>query len=256
MDVHTRISKIFLIFFFVKSYRTPSSLTQNFTQLADILKQPVKTQNISTSSPAFIKFSMPSSSLATTMSSSSNTTIPTQSKISVVSPTILMPPQMTAKSTDLQQRQVCLPSNLHALLAAPGARTTVTNANGMKFLLVNAADQRGSGINTSNLAATLPLTGNSLANGVTNQANVTIIQNPTTQMQVKNQHQQQQQQQQLQQKQQQHQQHQKQQQNSQQNSSSKAKETLKRTDIRQEYKEQLKKRDLLGKRSIDIRLKL
>ena len=163
---------------------------------------------------------------------------------------------MTAKSTDLQQRQVCLPSNLHALLAAPGARTTVTNANGMKFLLVNAADQRGSNINTSNLAATLPLTANSLANGVTNQANMAIIQNPTTQMQLKNQHQhQQQQQQQLQQKQQQ-QQHQKQQQNSQQNSSSKAKETLKRTDIRQEYKDQLKKRDLLGKRSIVIRLKL
>ncbi|XP_046808870.1 myb-like protein P [Lucilia cuprina] len=234
---------------------------QNFTQLADILKQPAKSQNITVPQPTMIKFSMPNNSnSSTTISSVSSSSTGTTSKISVVSPTILMPPLMSAKSNmatkTVDQRQVRLPGNLHALLAASGSRTTVTNANGMKFLLVNAADQRGPPITTSNLTSTIPLTGPNRPN-TANQTGVKIIQN-ATQLQQQPQQQissPQLQQQQFQQKPQQQQHIQQQQQQipqktqplqQPQQSLLKPREIPKRSDARPEYREQLKKRDLLG----------
>ncbi|KAM7358514.1 uncharacterized protein ACRADG_003459 isoform 1-T2 [Cochliomyia hominivorax] len=154
---------------------------QNFNKLTDMLKLPTTSStNVTTtttpSTATMIKFTVPANSaLATSISSATQT----QSKISVVSPTVLMPPQISNNTTIVtssaagsdQQRQVRLPGNLHALLTAPGSRTTVTNANGMKFLLVNAGDQRTAPITTSNISSALPIT-----NTVTNTSTMKIIQ--------------------------------------------------------------------------------
>lgn len=217
------------------SIPTTQTAKQNFTKLADILKQPAISQ--------MIKFAMPANSSSLAISSASSPTA-AQSKISVVSPTILMSPQMSPKSTlttTTDQRQVRLPSNLHALLAASGSRTTVTNGNGMKFLFVNAADQRGPPITTANLNSTIPLTGNNRTTSVMNQGNVKIIQNTIPfQQQIPQQQQQFQQNQQLQNFQQKS--------NATQSLISKTKEATKRSETRQEYREQMKKRDLVGKK--------
>ncbi|XP_075163543.1 uncharacterized protein LOC142236167 [Haematobia irritans] len=94
------------------------------------------------------KFSMPPTSGIATVTTSTSTPV-TPSKISVVSPTILMPPSgQTSKGNNLQgAMQMRVGGNLQALLA--GSRSTVSTANGMKFILVNTTDSRGATVATA-----------------------------------------------------------------------------------------------------------
>lgn len=116
--------------------------------LIEILNQPKTSQTMATSI-AITNFSVPQSSCYTntTTASTSNPMVVsslTPSKISVVSPTILMPQtnQVTPTDAGHSSMPMRIGGNLQAFLTSSGARSTVTGANGMKFILVNTGDQR------------------------------------------------------------------------------------------------------------------
>lgn len=123
--------------------------------LVGILNQPTKSQNGPTL--GFPKYSMSQISATSTITTSTMaSSSATPSKISVVSPTILMPPTAVAGQTPIlstaqSPRPMRIGGNLQALLTTSGPRQTVTGSNGMKFILVNTGDHRVLPMTTTNL---------------------------------------------------------------------------------------------------------
>ncbi|XP_059216998.1 basic-leucine zipper transcription factor A [Stomoxys calcitrans] len=156
--------------------------TNSTPNLAGILSQTSRSQNGAV--VTFPKFSMSQNSVMSTITTSTATPA-TSSKISVVSPTILMSQtgQLSGANMQAPRPQMRIGGNIQALLAASGSRSTITGANGMKFILVNTGDHRG-----TTMAPTMP----AISPQSPSQQNMKSI--PQTQQQLHSQQHQQQQQ--------------------------------------------------------------